>query len=72
MAIWRQKEPEVRTIPYSYRVTGVPYGAPAIDSTANYMTLNSLEHCICQACTTSTTIRWDSNPIPLSFEPQPD
>ena len=44
----------------------------SINSTAHSWPLNSLQHCV---CTTSMKSIWpdrDSNPVHLSFEPQPD
>ena len=42
-----------------------------IDSTTQYIPLNSLEHCTCTTSMTNNRPGRDSNQVPLSFEPQP-
>ena len=73
-----RRKPEVGTMPYSYRMTWVLYRQgyfivhSTIDNTAYSRPLNSLEHC--RYTTSMANIRpdRDSNPVPLSFKPQPD
>ena len=42
------------------------------DSTTHSRPLNNVDHCICWTSVKIMRPDWDSNPVPLSFEPQSD
>ena len=71
-----RRRPEAGTMPYFFWINDFKGSFiivhSTMDITAHSGSSNSLEHCICTTPMTNIRPGQGSNPVPLSFEPQPD